>query len=94
MFCAMSHTAEDNSAQAPKASLPETMAGILTSALNMEDEISSGVYDEYLERGHWPEQLDDEAFAQIKQRLIVLIEDTRKHKKILQALVREHVKDE
>ena len=89
----MSHTADDNSAQTPKASPPDTMGGVLTSALSMEDEISSGVYDEYLERGHWPEQLNDEAFAQIKQRLIVLIEDTKKHKKILQALVREHVKD-
>lgn len=59
----------------------------------MEDEISSGVYEDYLNRQHWPGQPDDVTLAEIKQRLAVLIEDTNKHKKILQALVREHGSD-
>jgi hypothetical protein len=72
----------------------DAIAGVLASALNMEDDISSGVYDDYLNRSYWPEQLDEGTFAEIRQRLTVLIEDTRKHKKIIEALVREHGKNE
>jgi hypothetical protein len=68
----------------------ETIAGVLTSGLNMEDEISSGVYEDYLDRKRWPAQLSNEAFAEVKRRLTVLIDDTKKHMKILHALVREH----
>lgn len=93
MLNAMS-TREDNPAgDGLHASRHETVGGMLASALNMEDEISSGVYEDYLNRRHWPEQLGDDAFAEIRRRLTVLIEDTKKHKKILQALVNEYGKD-
>jgi len=72
----------------------DTIGGVLASALNMEDDISGGVYQDYMSRKHWPERLDEEAFAEIRKRLTVLIEDTKKHKKILQALVREHAGNE
>lgn len=71
----------------------ETIGGMLASALNMEDDISSGVYEDYMSRRHWPEQLDEGAFAEIKKRLTVLVEDTKKHKKIIEALVREYGRD-
>jgi|GEM_PF-532405 len=94
MLGAMS-TREDNLADdGSHAPRHETIGGMLTSALNMEDEISSGVYEDYLDRRHWPEQLVDDAFVEIRRRLSVLIEDTKKHKKILQALVNEYGKDE
>lgn len=67
---------------------------MLASALNMEDDISSGVYEDYLDRRHWPDELEEGVFADIQRRLIVLIDDTKKHKKILQALVSEYGKDE
>ncbi len=93
MLNAMS-TREDNPAgDGSHARRHETIGGMLASALNMEDEISSGVYEDYLNRRHWPEQLGDDAFAEIRRRLTVLIEDTKKHKKILHALVNEYGKD-
>ncbi|MDI6450276.1 hypothetical protein [Anaerobaca lacustris] len=94
MLGAMS-TREDNLADdGPHARRHETVGGMLTSALNMEDEISSGVYEDYLDHRHWPAQLDDDVFVEIGRRLTVLIDDTKKHKKILQALVNEYGKDE
>lgn len=72
----------------------DAIAGVLSSAMNMEDDISSGVYDDYMNRSYWPRQLDEDTFKEIRQRLTVLIEDTRKHKKIIEALVREHGKNE
>jgi len=60
----------------------------LTAALNREDQISRGVYEDYMNRAIWPAGLDDETFAQIKLRLTTLVEDTKSHAKILQALIR------
>lgn len=71
---------------------PGTVGGFLTAALNMEDQISRGVYEDYMTRANWPADLDDETFAQIKLRLTTLVEDTKAHAKILQALIREHGK--
>jgi hypothetical protein len=71
----------------------DTIAGILTSALNMEDEISSGVYQDYLKPQNWPPGLDKEAFLQIRKRLTVLIQGIEKHKKILHALSKEYGPD-
>ena len=73
---------------------PQTVAGLLTTALNMEDQIGGGVYEEYRDRAHWPATLDEQVFSQIRERLTTLIEDTRKHRKILEALIREHGTDE
>ncbi len=72
---------------------PQTIGGILAAAVNMEEDISSGVYQDYLRRESWPERMDDGAFAEIRKRLTVLIEGTERHKRIIGALVREHGRD-
>lgn len=89
----MNTDADHSSSADPKAGKPDTIGGVLASALSMEDEISTGVYEEYLDRQHWPERLDEGVFLEIKKRLTVLIEDTKKHKKILQALSKEYGRD-
>ena len=90
MFGAMDMDANDNPTAQTEDDEHDTIGGMLASALNMEDEISGGVYQDYLDRKRWPEQLDDETYAEIAKRLTVLVEDTVKHQKIIQALVREH----
>ena len=72
----------------------ETLAGFLASALNMEDQISSGVYADYLERENWPVGLDEPAFHEIKRRLTTLIRDTKRHREILQRLGKETSRNE
>jgi hypothetical protein len=70
------------------------MAGILASALDMEDQISGGVYEDYLCRENWPDGLSEDAFARIKSRLTTLIRDTRRHQEILQRLSKANGHDE
>ncbi len=70
------------------------MAGFLTAALKMEDQISRGAYGDYMDRANWPAHLEESTFAQIRSRLTTLIEDTKKHSRILQALMREHAQNE
>jgi hypothetical protein len=69
---------------------PKLLAGYLASALNMEDEISNGIYADYLDPKNWPEGIAPEVFKQITDRLTVLIDDTKKHKKIIEALAKKH----
>jgi hypothetical protein len=69
------------------------MAGVLAAAVNMEEDISGGVYRDYLRRENWPAQLDDEVFAEVRKRLTVLLKDIEKHKRIISALVKEHGRD-
>lgn len=83
----------DNAQTRANSGRHETIGGVLAAALNMEDDISGGVYLEYLERSRWPAQLDDDVFVEIERRLTLLIEGIAKHKKILRALVREHGRD-
>ncbi len=80
----------DNPGERPKVGPQETIGGFLAAALNMEDQISGGVYEDYTKRANWPTQLDEEVFLQIKKYLNILIEDTRRHHGILQALIDEH----
>jgi len=68
------------------------VAAFLTTALNMEDQISRSVYEDYRNRANWPAGLDDATFEQIRSRLTTLVEDTKGHAKILQALMRDHAK--
>jgi hypothetical protein len=89
----MSTSADNMAGHEPNADGRETIDALLASALNMEDDISLGVYRDYVSRRHWPGPLADSVFLDIKRRLTVLIEDTKKHKNILQALVREHGAD-
>ena len=80
----------DNPGDRAKAGASETIGGILASALNMEDQISSGAYEDYLQRRNWPTQLDEEVFHEIRKRLTTLVEDTKKHRAIIEALVRDY----
>ncbi len=89
----MSTTTDNLAIGGSGAAEHQTIDGMLASALNMEDEISSGVYEEYMDRTRWPKELDDDTFHQIKLRLTVMIEETKKHKKILHALVKEYGKN-
>lgn len=66
---------------------------VLASALKMEEIISSGVYENYMNRRYWPEGLEEGTFAEIRQRLAVLIEDTKRHKKIIEDLVGHYGRD-
>jgi len=67
-----------------------TLGGYLASALNMEDAISNGIYLDYLNPKNWPEEIDPEVFEKIRTRLTVLIEDTKKHRRIIAALVKNY----
>lgn len=66
------------------------VSGFLTAALNMEDQISKGVYEEYMNPANWPDGLDEKTFEQIKSRLTTLVEDTKKHAQILRGLAKEY----
>ncbi|MGA1980248.1 MAG: hypothetical protein ABSG99_06775 [Sedimentisphaerales bacterium] len=68
----------------------DTLANFLTSALDMEDEISNSVYKDYVNAKNWPKNLKPEAFQQIKEYLTILIEDTRRHRKIIAGLIEKH----
>ncbi len=72
----------------------DSIDAVLASALRMEEIISSGVYDNYMNRPYWPKGLEEGTFLEIRQRLAVLIEDTKKHKKIIEDLVRCYDRDE
>lgn len=76
--------------QGPGRTEPDTLGGVLTAAVNMEEDISAGVYRDYLDPGNWPDQLDEKAFAEIRKRLTVLLKGIEQHKRIIRALVREH----
>ena len=68
----------------------DTLANFLTSALDMEDEISNSVYKDYVNAKNWPKNLKPEAFQKIKEYLTVLIEDTRRHRKIILGLIKQN----
>lgn len=72
----------------------ELVSGLLAAAVNMEDQISRGVYEDYLHRANWPAGLDENTFVQIRQHLTTLVEDTKRHSRVLQTLVRDHVRSE
>jgi hypothetical protein len=71
----------------------DTLANFLTAALDMEDEISNSVYKDYIKAENWPKNLKPEAFQSIKQYLTILIEDTRRHRKIIVSLLEKHGKN-
>jgi hypothetical protein len=76
-----------------QADARETIAGFLTSALRMEDQISRGVYEDYMSRGNWPRQIDDATFHDIEMRLTTLIQDTKRHREMILALVERYGTD-
>ncbi len=58
------------------------VAGFLEAGLDMEDKMSKSVYGEYLDRKAWSENMEDSAYELIKERLLILIQETENHKKI------------
>ena len=68
----------------------KTLGGYLASALNMEDAISNGIYLDYLNPKNWPEGIAPEVFEKIRTRLTVLIEDTKKHRRIIAGLLKNY----
>ncbi len=71
----------------------DTLANFLASALDMEDEISSSIYKDYVRAENWPKNLKPEAFQSIRQYLDVLIEDTQRHRKIIAELIKQYGQD-
>jgi rubrerythrin len=71
----------------------DTLANFLTAALDMEDKVSNGVYKDYMNAKNWPKILNPEAFQKIKEFLTILIEDTRRHRKIITALLEQYDQD-
>jgi uncharacterized membrane protein YheB (UPF0754 family) len=65
---------------------PLTIAGVLASALDMEDQMSHSVYRDYLNRRLWPAHLSDETFGQIKEMLTTLLNETAKHERMITTL--------
>ncbi|MBN2314334.1 MAG: hypothetical protein JXM79_10420 [Sedimentisphaerales bacterium] len=65
---------------------PKTISGILLSALDMEDEIAHSIYRDYLDRTNWPVEITDEVFEEIRKNLTILLDDTRRHRKMIRAL--------
>jgi Mg2+ and Co2+ transporter CorA len=72
---------------------PRTLAGLLASSLDMEDEICNGVYKDYMEPNNWPTGMDQNVFKEIQKHLTTLIEDTRRHRKIICGLINQYGKD-
>ena len=89
----MNTSGTENVARDPDAAKQDTIGGVLAAAVRMEEDISGGVYRDYLRRQNWPEQLDEEVFAEIRKRLTMLTKGTERHKRTIDALVREHGRD-
>lgn len=73
---------------------PPTLAGVLASALDMEDQMSHSVYRECLNRRMWPANLSDESFEQIKELLTILLNETAKHQRMITTLRKRLTDDE
>jgi len=60
----------------------KTVGRYLASALDMEDQISNGVYQDYLDSNKWPINFEADKIEMIREYLTILIKDTEKHKKM------------
>ncbi|MDO8601296.1 MAG: hypothetical protein Q7R46_01290 [bacterium] len=69
------------------------IAGFLASALDIEDDMSTSVYGEYLIRETWPADLDEKVFEMIKNLTAVLIEETEGHKRAFLGLKNKFLKE-
>ncbi len=63
-----------------------TTAGLLLSALDMEDDIAHSVYRDYMDRKNWPASLRDETFQEICKYLTTLLDDTERHRNMIKSL--------
>ncbi|NLH17323.1 MAG: hypothetical protein GX455_12155 [Phycisphaerae bacterium] len=73
---------------------PLTLAGVLASALDMEDQMSHSVYREYLNRRIWPSSVSDETFEQIRDMLTILLNETAKHERMITTIRKRLIGDE
>ncbi len=89
----MNENTANNDTERPAGQKPKTIAGYLASAMDMEDEISNGVYKDYMDLDNWPAGIDLDVFQEIRKHLTTLIEDTRRHRKIVQGLIKQYGKD-
>jgi hypothetical protein len=89
----MNEKVSKNGTDRPAGKRPKTLAGLLASSLDMEDEISSGVYKDYMELDNWPAGTDQNVFQEIRKHLAILIEDTLRHRKIIAGLINQYGKD-
>jgi hypothetical protein len=83
----------DNDTTKSAGSKEKILANFLASALDMEDEVSTSVYKDYMDAKNWPKNIRPEIFQNIKQYLNVLIEDTRKHRQIILELMQKYGRD-
>ena len=60
----------------------------LATGLDMEDKCISTTYKNYLQRQRWPANLREEDFNNIREYLIILLEDSNKHKEIILTIKR------
>jgi Mg2+ and Co2+ transporter CorA len=65
---------------------PQSIAGLLLSALDMEDEIAHSVYQDYMDRKNWPASLKDGTFEEIQKHLTTLLNDTQRHRTMIKHL--------
>lgn len=64
----------------------QILSNYLVTALDIEDSMSGKTYGFFLDRDVWPAELNNMAFKNIKNYLNILIEDTKKHQKIIDEL--------
>ena len=67
-----------------------TLGNFLVSALDMEDEINSSIYKDYMSVKNWPKKLKPEVFESIRKYLGILLEDTKRHRATIQSLIKKH----
>lgn len=77
----------ENGHKEPSGTRPKMIAGILQSALGIEEEISGSVYRDYMDRRNWPAEIKDETFEEIRKGLDTLLNDTRRHKRMVRFLL-------
>jgi hypothetical protein len=92
-FSIMTENAAKNDKDRPSGQRPDILAGFLASALDMEDEISNSVYKDFMDLENWPAGMDMDIYLEIRKHLTTLIEDTRRHRKIVLGLMKRYGKD-
>lgn len=55
----------------------------IVQALDIEDDMCTDVYGDFLDREKWPAAMDDESFKNVKENLEKLIEGTENHRRII-----------
>ncbi len=57
------------------------LKGYILSAIDMEDDFTKSVYQDYMKLSNWPAGLSEKTIKNIKSYLQILLDDTQKHKK-------------